>query len=107
MSYSPEQLERMVTVLTDINSKQHAEIARCHDRINELLKSNNEFEERARRAERQAKAPFEYEEAIEMADDLYTSVKAIRGLTSELSTEVSNYEVARRDLSKALAKHRT
>lgn len=52
--------ERQIEALTAVVASQHAEIVRCHERINELLRSNNEFEERARQAERKVKALANY-----------------------------------------------
>lgn len=46
---------RIIAALTAVTGNQHAEIVRSHARITELLKSNNEFEERARKAERRVK----------------------------------------------------
>lgn len=59
-----EEKRRMVEALTAVTASQHDEIVRCHERINELLKSNNWFEERARSAERKLRAIREWADSL-------------------------------------------
>ena len=56
MTIDISEQQRIIEGLTAVIADQHIEIVRCHDRINELLRFNNEFEERARRAERAGSA---------------------------------------------------
>lgn len=74
MTIDISEQQRMIEALTAVTASQHDEIVRCHDRITELLKSNNEFEARARNAERQLKAPQELAKLTEAGQELYCSL---------------------------------
>lgn len=74
MTIDISEQERIIEALTKVTASQHDEIIRCHDRINDLLRSNNEFEARARNAERQLKAPEELAKLTEAGQELYCAL---------------------------------
>lgn len=62
--------ERQIEALTAVVASQHAEIIRCHERINDLLKANNEFEGRARKSERRLRSAQAWVESLPIGQPL-------------------------------------
>lgn len=91
-----EERERMIEALTKVTASQHDEIVRCHDRINELQSYCNEFEQRARNAERQLKAPEELTKLTEAGQELYCALIAVdpKDRTSGLVEAIDEYVTA-------------
>ena len=77
MTIDISEQQRIIEGLTAVIANQHIEIVRCHDRINELLRFNNEFEERARRAERRINKVIEWIETVPIGLPLMQAGKPI------------------------------